>query len=747
MKRIAVRLFHFAAVAAGAVLGACGKGGPTQPRVATRLEVIAGSGQSASAGTTLPVKIVVLTSDADGPVGNVTVVATTEAQGGGTASPTTAATGANGQLEITWTLGSKQGAQTLTLTSGTLTPASATATAGTGAASLLVPVSDQVQFTVVTQAVTSVPSVRVTDQFGNPVQGTSVTFETLVAGSVLTGAQAVTAATGLATLGSWTIGPDAVSYQVRARIVDGPAAGQATVFEAHGVPATAVAVAGTGETGNVSTAVAIPPAVRAARPDNSPLPGVPVTFSVTGGGGTIQGPSVVTDVDGIARATGWILGAAPGANQVTATVQGVPPVIFTATGVPGVATSIAAVSPTTQTGFFGNFVTTPPIVLVTDAVGNPVAGAPVTFALLQADGQVVVPNQVSDVLGHATVGGWRLGVGASEGMRATLAGAPPVDFTANASTPPPSTFKLEVRYRTNADGCTGQQLNCLPPTVAQQAAFDQAAARWKQIILSGSAPYPVNEAPSSCVPAMNETVDGLVIFVSLVPIDSVGNILGSSGPCIVRDDHGFQPAVGQMELDVADLDAIQAQGQLNDVILHEMGHVLGFGTMWDFDPSEFGVPIIPIGPDNPPNTLLIGRGTANPVFKGASARAAFFAAIAGAGTFTGIPVPVENQFGPGTRDSHWRESILRTELMTGFISPPGTPNPLSAITIASFRDLGYVVNDAVGDPFTFLASLLGAPAPSFQSGGFQLNEQPMTFPIIVIDRQGRTVARVPRVFK
>jgi hypothetical protein len=744
MKRIAIRPLHLVALAVFTGLTACG-GGPTQPRVATRLEVIAGSGQVASAGATLPVKIVVLTSDAEGPVGNVSVVATTEAQGGGTASPTTATTAANGQLEITWTLGSKQGAQTLTLTSGTLTPASATATAGTGAASLLVPVSDQVQFTVVTQAVSSVPSVRVTDQFGNPVQGTSITFETLVAGSVLTGAQVVTAATGLATLGSWTIGPDAVSYQIRARIVDGPAAGQATVFEAHGVPATVVAVAGTGETGNVGAAVAVAPSVRAARPDNSPLPGVPVTFAVTGGGGTIQGPSVVTDVDGIASATAWILGTAPGANQVTAVVQGVAPVTFTANGVPGVATIIAAVSPTTQTGFFGNFAFRPPTVLVTDGVGNPVAGAAVTFALLQADGQVVVPNQITDVLGHATVGGWRLGVGASEGLRATLAGAPPVSFTANASTPPPSTFKLEVRYRTNADGCTGQQQNCLPPTVAQQAAFDQAAARWKQIILSGSAPYPVNEPASTCFPTINETVDGLVIFVSLVPIDGVGQILGQSGPCIVRDDHGFQPAVGEMELDVADLDAIQAQGQLNDVILHEMGHVLGFGTMWDFDPRPFE--IIPIDENNPINALLDGKGGANPVFNGASAREAFFAAIAGGGTFTGVPVPVENSGGPGTRDAHWRESLLNRELMTGFISAPGTSNPLSAITIASFRDLGYVVNDAVGDPFTFLASLLGAPAPSFQSGGFHLNEQPMTFPIIVIDRQGRTVARVPRVFK
>jgi hypothetical protein len=112
-----------------------------------------------------------------------------------------------------------------------------------------------------------------------------------------------------------------------------------------------VAVAGNGLTANVSTAVAVAPAVRTGRDDGTPLPGVDVTFSVTGGGGTIQGATVTTGLDGIARATGWILGPTPGANQVTAILGGIPPVVFTATGVPGVPATIAAVSPTTQAGF------------------------------------------------------------------------------------------------------------------------------------------------------------------------------------------------------------------------------------------------------------------------------------------------------------------------------------------------------------------------------------------------------------
>ena len=741
IMNLAPRSLLLAAVVVCAVLGACGKSTPTQPRVATKLEVISGGDQAGGVGSTLPVKIVVRTSDAQGTVDGVVVAATTESVGGGSAAPTTVTTGANGQGEFLWTLGAKVGAQTLTLTATSLPPVTISATGQIGAAASIFPVSDAFQFTVVKRPVSIIPSVRVTDAFGNPVQGTTVTFDAPVAGSVLTGTQVVTDASGTATLGSWTIGPDAISYSVRALILSGPAAGQSTAFEARGVPATAVAVEGIAQTANAGTAVDVPPGVRAARDDGSPLPGVAVTFAVTSGGGSLQGPAVLTGGDGVARAGAWVLGAAPGANRVDATVPGVPAVAFTATGVPAVPAAVAAVSPTTQSGFFGNYVATPPVVALTDAHGKPVSGTPVTFELEQADGQIAGTSQTSDFQGQARLDGWRLGTFTSAALRAVVGSLPPVTFTANASPPPASTFKLEVRFRTAGPGCT----SCVAPTPAQVAAFDAAAARWKQIILAGEQPYPVNEPASSCFPAMNETVDGLVIFASMVPIDGVNGILGQSGPCIVRDDHGFQPAVGLMQFDTADLAALEARGQLNEVILHEMGHVLGFGTMWNFDPGASA--IIPIGPGNPPNALLVGAGTSNPVFIGTSTRAAFLGAVAPGRTFTGIPVPVENLGGPGTANSHWREATVNNELMTGFLN--NGINPLSAFTATSFRDLGYVVNDAVTDAFTFQALLQAqtpAVLPSF-GAGILLLEGTIPDPIIVIDRRGRTVARVPRTLK
>ena len=104
--------------------------------------------------------------------------------------------------------------------------------------------------------------------------------------------------------------------------------------------------------------------------------------------------------------------------------------------------------------------------------------------------------------------------------------------------------------------------------------------------------------------------------------------------------------------------------------------------------------------------------------------------------FSGNFVPVENIGGSGTRDSHWRESLVRNELMTGFLN--SGDNPLSIFTIGSLRDMGYVVNDAVADEFALLPLLRAAPG-----AGFEIREAPLADNILVI-RRGRVVRSIPR---
>jgi hypothetical protein len=90
----------------------------------------------------------------------------------------------------------------------------------------------------------------------------------------------------------------------------------------------------------------------------------------------------------------------------------------------------------------------------------------------------------------------------------------------------------------------------------------------------------------------------------------------------------------------------------------------------------------------------------------------------------------EGSCNDGTRDGHWSESVMGNELMTGFLN--NSSNPLSAITSASLRDLGYVVNDVPSDPYTVpsvsAALRTGAAAD-------RVHELHVPVPIIVTDPQ------------
>jgi subtilisin family serine protease len=72
--------------------------------------------------------------------------------------------------------------------------------------------------------------------------------------------------------------------------------------------------------------------------DNNPVAGVPVTFQVTAGGGSVDPTTPInSDANGVATVTSWTLGASPGANSLSATASALSgsPVVFDATGILG----------------------------------------------------------------------------------------------------------------------------------------------------------------------------------------------------------------------------------------------------------------------------------------------------------------------------------------------------------------------------------------------------------------------------
>jgi hypothetical protein len=200
-----------------------------------------------------------------------------------------------------------------------------------------------------------------------------------------------------------------------------------------------------------------------------------------------------------------------------------------------------------------------------------------------------------------------------------------------------------------------------------QHVFDAAAARWEQIIVAD-------------LPDVTDSqfgyVDDILIDATVVSIDGLFGVLGRAGPDWIRDNSGL-PFHGSMEFDSADLAWMFAEGILDEVILHEMGHVFGIGGMWDF----YG--------------LRDGFG-----YTGANALAQY-RIISGNASATHVPV----QNGGG----HWDEAIFTTELMTPFAEPPGVTAAISSVTVGSLMDMGYTVNMAAADPFSLPS---GTPAPA-----------------------------------
>lgn len=701
------------AVLSLAVSSACGGGGGTTGSSdPTSLSFTAGANQTGQVGAALPAKVTVEARSGRGPVAAITIVMAADPTAGGSVSPRTATTASDGTAQFTWTLGGKLGVQTLSASTTGATPlhSSLSATALAAPASIVQAASEAFQLVVVGHAVPLLPLVQVTDAFGNPIAGIAVTFEAVQGASVLTGTSQTSDAQGHATLGGWILGSAALSYTIRGRISSGAAA----VFEARGIPAAITAIAGTNQTANVGTAVPIAPAVKATRDDGSPLSDVTVNFTVVSGGGSVTGTGVVTGADGIARPTRWVLGLTPGSNRLEASTLGRSSINFDATGAAAVPAFSVASGGGALSGFFGNYLIGSPEVTVTDAQGNPVAGATVNFQVAQGGGQLAGFAPPTDFLGHASVLSWRLGPAGTQSVSATTGALPPVLFTATGSAPPASTFRIEVRYPTQ-------------PTDAQRAAFDAAVARWTQLIIGGAAPYTVvpSDGSPDCPTMTGETVNGLVIYAELQAIDGPGKVLGATYVCVVRD-LGFLPVQAVMLFDTADLASFASQ--FTTIVLHEMAHAIGFGTIWNFTAPGLGT-----------NEFLVGT-TSDPTFNGLGARSAFYGAVAPGTAFTGIPVPVEAGGGPGTAFSHWRESTFGSELMTGFLNS-GTI-PLSAMTVQQFRDLGYLVDDATSDVYTFQALIQSFGAPTVQ-----LVEGQVPGNITVIDRNGRVVGRVPRVFK
>jgi hypothetical protein len=310
--------------------------------------------------------------------GNVTIAIGTNA-GGGTLSgdnvvAATAGVASFGDLSINLT----GTGYTLAATATSVTSATSAAFNITpGAASILVFTQ---QPTSETAGVGITPAVQVTARDGLGNTATAFTGTVTVAigtnpnGGTLSGTSALAATAGVASFPGVSIDKAGTGYTLTAAAT-GLTGATSTAFNITAAAATTIAFqAGNGQSATVATAVATDPAVIVTDQFGNPVQGINVTFTVTGGGGTIAPASpatVGTGTNGIAALTSWTLGTTAGTNTMTAASGTLTnsPLTFTATATPGTATTLVFTQqPTNATAGVG----IAPAVQVTarDAHGN-----------------------------------------------------------------------------------------------------------------------------------------------------------------------------------------------------------------------------------------------------------------------------------------------------------------------------------------------------------------------------------------
>lgn len=494
----------------------------------------------------------------------------------------------------------------------------------------------------------------------------------------------------------------------------------ATTVQVAQTPANVLKVGGDAETGQIGRVLTSQVRVQVRDRLNQPVTGQTVNFAVTGGGGSVSPASATTNVDGIA-ATSWTLGPAVGSNTVMASFPGttVASVTFTATGSATAQGNIIINTGDNQAAMVNTAVPVRPSVLVADAGGAALGGQTVNFTVRSGGGTITGATAVTNANGIATLGGWTLGPNA--GPQEVLVTVPGVNATPVAI--------RGVGCAGGGPGTTGYNITlCFTSvmTPSQAQVFRDAAARWAQVIKGDlqdvGGPVPAG-ACSPGTPSMDMDYDDLLIFAIVEPIDGVGRVLGQAGFCYRRSGGGL-PVIGLMRFDAADVNDLEASGTLGAVFLHEMGHVIGVGSsLW----TSMGFLQNPSSTSNVLDTYFNGPGAI-----------AGFDAIGGTTYTGGQKVPVENTGGAGTANGHWRENVLRNELMTGYVA--NGANPMSLVTVRSLADLGYQVDLAAADNFFLALALQGQQGGSANAipRTFKLHDDALNLPQFTIDRQGRT---------
>ena len=270
-----------------------------------------------------------------------------------------------------------------------------------------------------------------------------------------------------------------------------------------------------------------------------------------------------------------------------------------------------------------------------------------------------------------------------------------------------SEFPLEI--------LDGDGQNPLPLRVL--LSMERVTTRWRRIIRSAPAGESVRLQIGECrnrVPVI-AFITGVRVLIRLDTLFSF--VAAQGGPCAMRAN-GL-PLVGTVQININYYNTI-SDAKLDDLIMHEVGHVLGIGSTWGR--GQF-------------TGLIVGDSNAtDPIFVGPNTLSAFNL-LGGSARFTGRRVPIELKF-----LGHWRASAFAGELMAPALVPAA--QPVSAVTVASLRDIGWNVEPEAYEEYQLPAAVLsGRVSPRVVTGGVQERtlDGDILFPKLMIMPGGRAV--------
>ncbi|NJR40342.1 MAG: hypothetical protein HC781_17840 [Leptolyngbyaceae cyanobacterium CSU_1_4] len=152
----------------------------------------------------------------------------------------------------------------------------------------------------------------------------------------------------------------------------------------------------------------------------------------------------------------------------------------------------------------------------------------------------------------------------------------------------------------------------------------------------------------------------------------------------------WMPTTGRVRINTTYANTFNSNPEyLTAILAHEFAHVLGIGTLWE----------------NNGRALINAK---NDTYTADSYAGIAYGDIAGTFAPTAIPLSKDKDSAGNLIYGHWSETVFGNELLTPEAEGAGVKIPLSQLTIASLRDIGWNVNYGAAESFSL--SRTTAPA-------------------------------------